>query len=431
MAFDAHANLAYSTVATPPSPAASGPSLVVAAGEGARFPAVPFNAIVWPAGTIPTPANAEIVRVTARVVDTLTITRTQEATSARAVVAGDQIAGAFTAKLLTDIEATTPASILTADGDLIIRSAGAPTRLALSVPAANVLNVLGVANGETQPSYKSVFDGTNPAAIVDSATPGTSLVAAHRDHVHSGSAYALLAGRGGGQTVNGDTASGGNLTLHSTAHATKGKVTIGSIGFDEANTRIGIGTTSPGYPLDIQGTVSTQFTFSFTPTMNNSSSACAMFQFNGTMNGTGTYPAVISLNTVFNGGADILSPIALNLQPSFAPPNAQNWSGTGTVLNLGLLTGSSGGTVAGITGILIFKNYGTTKPTTATGLNIGDIGAAGITTAAAIYITKPTGSTSNYYFQFDTGDGTALGAYSGRLAIYVNGVGARYIPYYS
>ncbi|MBK8051019.1 MAG: hypothetical protein IPK16_30355 [Anaerolineales bacterium] len=33
--------------------------------------------------------------------------------------------------------------------------------------------------------------------------------------------YALLAGRSGGQTLNGGTAAGENLILHSTAHATK------------------------------------------------------------------------------------------------------------------------------------------------------------------------------------------------------------------
>lgn len=104
MAVDAHANLAYSTVATAPSPATSGTSLVVASGEGARFPAVPFNATIWPTGTIPTPANAEIVRVTNISTDTLTITRTQESTSARTVVVGDQIAATITAKTLTDIE---------------------------------------------------------------------------------------------------------------------------------------------------------------------------------------------------------------------------------------------------------------------------------------------------------------------------------------
>lgn len=108
MGFDAHKNMAVSTVATAPSPATSGTSLVVAAGEGARFPAAPFNATVWPANTAPTPANSEIVRVTARSTDTLTIDRAQETgaggPSARSIIVGDQIAATITAKTLTDIE---------------------------------------------------------------------------------------------------------------------------------------------------------------------------------------------------------------------------------------------------------------------------------------------------------------------------------------
>lgn len=101
---DAHKNFAYSTVATAPSPAASGTSLVVASGQGALFPAVPFNATIWPTGVQPTAANAEIVRVTNISTDTFTITRTQEGSSARTVVVGDQIAATITAKTLTDIE---------------------------------------------------------------------------------------------------------------------------------------------------------------------------------------------------------------------------------------------------------------------------------------------------------------------------------------
>lgn len=108
MAFDAHKNFAVSTVATAPSPATSGTSLVVAAGEGAKFPAAPFNATVWPASTQPTSANAEIVRVTNISTDTLTITRAQEASSARTVVVSDQIAATITAKTLTDVENAIP-----------------------------------------------------------------------------------------------------------------------------------------------------------------------------------------------------------------------------------------------------------------------------------------------------------------------------------
>lgn len=109
---DAHANLAISQVATAPSPATSGTSLVVTTGHGGRFPAVPFNAPVWPAGGLPDPSNAEIVRVTARTSDTLTIVRAQEGTTARAIVVGDRIAAGITAKTLTDIE--TPTATVTA-----------------------------------------------------------------------------------------------------------------------------------------------------------------------------------------------------------------------------------------------------------------------------------------------------------------------------
>ena len=52
---DAVKNLAYSTVATAPSPATSGPSLVLASGGGVLMPAVPFNAFCGPANTILTP----------------------------------------------------------------------------------------------------------------------------------------------------------------------------------------------------------------------------------------------------------------------------------------------------------------------------------------------------------------------------------------
>ena len=100
---DAYANFAVSAVATAPSPATSGTSVVVAAGHGARFPAPPFNATIWPTGALPDPTNAEIVRVTAISTDTLTLARAQESTTARTVVVGDLIAATITKKLLDDL----------------------------------------------------------------------------------------------------------------------------------------------------------------------------------------------------------------------------------------------------------------------------------------------------------------------------------------
>lgn len=107
---DAFKNFAISEVATAPSPAVSGTSLTVKAGQGSRFPAVPFNVSIWPKNTLPDPVNAEIVRVTARATDVLTITRAQEGSAARTIIIGDLVAASITEKMITDLAATTPAT---------------------------------------------------------------------------------------------------------------------------------------------------------------------------------------------------------------------------------------------------------------------------------------------------------------------------------
>jgi hypothetical protein len=105
---DEHTNLAYSLVATAPSPASSGTTVTVTASEGSRFPdpasVGAYNAVIWPIDEVPTPDNAEVVRITAKSTDTLTITRATESSVARTVIVGDQIAVAVTKKLFTDIE---------------------------------------------------------------------------------------------------------------------------------------------------------------------------------------------------------------------------------------------------------------------------------------------------------------------------------------
>src|SRR3990167_11194766 len=97
---DNHKNFSYSTVATAPSPADTGTSLVVAAADGTKFPTVSFNATVWPVDVQPLTTNAEIVRVTNISTDTFTITRAQESSTARSIIVGDQIAATISAKTL-------------------------------------------------------------------------------------------------------------------------------------------------------------------------------------------------------------------------------------------------------------------------------------------------------------------------------------------
>lgn len=77
-------------------------SIVVSAGEGARFPTPPFNAVWWNATTYPNPAddpNREIVRVTAITTDTLTVTRGQE-TTLGGLAASTKNAGGATYKIM-------------------------------------------------------------------------------------------------------------------------------------------------------------------------------------------------------------------------------------------------------------------------------------------------------------------------------------------
>lgn len=102
--FDAHANLASSLVVTAPTPEASGVTLTIGAGQGSLFPLPPFNCTASPFNTFPTPANSEIIRVTAIVGDTFTILRAQEGTTAKPIVAGWLIANSITVKTITDIE---------------------------------------------------------------------------------------------------------------------------------------------------------------------------------------------------------------------------------------------------------------------------------------------------------------------------------------
>lgn len=146
-------NFAYSTIATAPSPASSGTTIVVASGGGSLFPTAPFNATVWPVSSAPLASNAEIVRVTTKSTDTFTITRAQESSSARSIVVGDQIAATITKKTLTDI----------AGGEKVTKSAVSLGSIAVSSSWTDVEITSAVARGlvslfTVTPSAAGLFD---------------------------------------------------------------------------------------------------------------------------------------------------------------------------------------------------------------------------------------------------------------------------------
>ena len=166
MSFDAHKNLAFSTVTTAPTPATSGTSLIVT--SSSTFPAVPFNATIWPVNVQPTTSNAEIVRVTAIASNTFTITRAQESSTARAIIVGDQIAATITAKTFTDIEAGGIGVTSQAANDLLYASSA--TQLARIANAAS--SVLA-----TNASSVPALTQTLPTAVQDLITRLGTIVA--------------------------------------------------------------------------------------------------------------------------------------------------------------------------------------------------------------------------------------------------------------
>lgn len=104
---DAALNFAKATLSAGITAGAT--TALLSTGHGVRLPAVPFNAVIWQATDYADPADAywdgqaEIVRVTGRATDTLTITRAQESTAAVALNTGGKtyklIAG-LTAKVV-------------------------------------------------------------------------------------------------------------------------------------------------------------------------------------------------------------------------------------------------------------------------------------------------------------------------------------------
>jgi hypothetical protein len=74
--------------------------------------------------------------------------------------------------------------------------------------------------------------------VQDAITTSEETSTAIENHIASAddhTMYAKLAGRAGGQTLQGDTASGGDLVLQSTAHATKGKIYLGANSYFDEN----------------------------------------------------------------------------------------------------------------------------------------------------------------------------------------------------
>lgn len=231
-------------------------------------------------------------------------------------------------------------------------------------------------------------------------------------------------------------ASGGSLTLTTTDHATKGTITIGTSKYDEANNRLGIGMT-PTVPLDVTGRVIFQGShtdaaaFTVNGTVTTATSAVGQIMVvGGTIDGTGPNPAAFRLSTTLAPvSGTVTSSYGLRLTPTFAPPSgATQTSVYGSLAQV--VTGNAAGTIGSLVCYYAGKVINSQVPTNVIGMTIDNMGAAGVTNATGLSITKPTGATNNYYMSFDTADATAAGAYFGRIPVSYAGA-LKYIHIFS
>lgn len=152
-------DFATSVVATAPSPADSGTSLVVTTGHGARFPAAPFYVTVHPPSEMPTLDNAEKLLVSAKSDDTFTITRSQGDTTAKTIESGWRVSNAL---FLDDIPS----------GDVTLTGTQTLTNKTLTTPLIDTISEKTTANGVTIDSL-NIKDGklnTNNSVVTANIT---------------------------------------------------------------------------------------------------------------------------------------------------------------------------------------------------------------------------------------------------------------------
>jgi hypothetical protein len=149
-------NFAYSTLAF--SITTGDTTLTVASGHGARFPAISGGNIFYLV-LEDSSLNREIVKVTARSTDAMTIVRAQEGTAARAFTAGVSVALRITAQTIADLlAAITNATNLIGSGTISATTTGGA---ALSVASAIS------ANSSTTQSVKDSTTAIATTAFVD------------------------------------------------------------------------------------------------------------------------------------------------------------------------------------------------------------------------------------------------------------------------
>ncbi len=225
--------------------------------------------------------------------------------------------------------------------------------------------------------------------------------------------YALLAGRSGGQSLTGGTASGNDLTLLSTSNATKGNIFFGTLStYDQVNDRWGFGDLTPDQQVNItaDGSAATRGLY-VTGFGANTGGAVITGRKTRGANGL-AHTAVSSGDILGNYAFQGSDGSAYQTGASIRPVTTETWSG------------SARGTE------IQFRNVANTTTTLTTRWTInngGELFAA--STASFIDLTGVT--TKVLKVPTDNTDPTGGGgAATGRIPIHDAAGNLRYIPYY-
>ncbi|WP_413757213.1 hypothetical protein [Streptomyces sp. MMBL 11-3] len=208
----------------------------------------------------------------------------------------DALSGGTQLTDLTDLGGT-PSTTVTSDSNSIIGFYGPEGVTTVYVDFGSPSRVLmqatdlGDAIAELRIDKLDKSGGTMIGSLILDADPATALGAATKQYADGklpltgGTVSGDLAvtGTARSTTVQGGTASGGNLTLNSTSNATKGKILLGSnSAYDEVNKRLGINTTSPTQSIEVSnGAVYVSTTSGVDPSYATLSNTGLAFTGNG------------------------------------------------------------------------------------------------------------------------------------------------------
>jgi hypothetical protein len=216
--------------------------------------------------------------------------------------------------------------------------------------------------------------------------------------------FPLLAGASGGQTINGGTTAAQNLTLRSTAHATKGAIIFGAASsYDEANNRLGIGTLTPAAKVHALATTEQlRLGYDDSNYLSCTVSSAGQTAFNGSL---GQYVFLTPVASTATLGAELVS------NNSFATDLASWTAGAGW-------SWSSGGALhtAGNTATLETTVAVTSGQTYEIIITISNRTAGSISVAIGAASVIESGTTTAFTASFDTG---VVAVASGSVALII------------